>query len=469
MSTKFFDPRDVHVPAGPYSHTAVVPPGAELVFIAGQVGMRADGSVPAGFAEQADVAFENLRACLAAHGLGVEAVVKLGVFVLPGQDFGALRSIREKHFGAHRPTSTSVYVPHLASPAFLLEVEAVAVKTPRMTPRGVPRTGPQAKAKAKPKRKPDPKRQSDAERKRTRQLKMGTRLAITGASGRLGRRTAELVLARCAPRDVILATRTPSALADLAARGADVRYADFDEPASLRAAFAGAERLLLISATDLQRRITQHEAALAAAGAAGVRHVIYTSGSKPAPPNPAAVAPSHYATERALAASGLAWTVLRNSLYADYQTAEALRALETGVLVHNRGGGGVAYVARDDCAAAAAAVLLGRGHDGAVYDITGGETYAAVALAGLYAELGGQPVGTREVDDATFVASLVGAGTDDHLRYGAELLASFGRAIREGYLDVRSDAVEELTGRRPRTLREVLEPQVRGAVPARRP
>jgi len=292
---------------------------------------------------------------------------------------------------------------------------------------------------------------------------VGIRLAITGASGQLGRLTAELVLAQSEPGDVILATRTPEALADFVARGADVRYADFDEPSSLPAAFAGAERLLLISATELQRRVVQHEAALAAAKAAGMRHVIYTSGSKPAPPNPAAVAPSHFATERALAASGLAWTVLRNSLYADYQVAEALRAIETGVLVHNRGGGNVAYVARDDCAAAAAAVLLERGHDGAVYDVTGAEKHDAVALAALYAELGGRRVEARSVADAEFVAGLVGAGNDDHLRYGAELLSSFGRAIREGFLDVRGDAVEKLTGRRPRTLRDVLEARVRGA------
>jgi enamine deaminase RidA (YjgF/YER057c/UK114 family) len=125
----FLNPKDVHAPAGPYSHTAVVPPGAELLFIAGQVGMGPDGAVPAGFADQAELTFRNVRACLAAHGLGVEAVVKLSVFVLPGQDFQALRQIREKHFGAHRPASTTVYVPALAAPAFLLEVEAVAVKT----------------------------------------------------------------------------------------------------------------------------------------------------------------------------------------------------------------------------------------------------------------------------------------------------------------------------------------------------
>ena len=130
MTTTFVNPRDVHVPAGPYSHTAVVQSGSELVFVSGQVGMRADGSVPASFAEQAELTFQNLRACLAAHGLGMDAVVKLGVFVLPGQDFKVLRAARERHFGSHRPTSTSVYVPQLAAPALLLEIEAVAAKRP---------------------------------------------------------------------------------------------------------------------------------------------------------------------------------------------------------------------------------------------------------------------------------------------------------------------------------------------------
>jgi 2-iminobutanoate/2-iminopropanoate deaminase len=125
----FLNPPRVHAPVGPYSHTAVVPPGTELVFVAGQVGMRPDGSIPAAFAEQAELTFQNLRSCLAAHALGIEAVVKLGVYLLPGQDFEVLRAVRERHFGAHRPTSTTVYVPLLASPAFLLEVEAIAVKT----------------------------------------------------------------------------------------------------------------------------------------------------------------------------------------------------------------------------------------------------------------------------------------------------------------------------------------------------
>jgi NAD(P)H dehydrogenase (quinone) len=282
-------------------------------------------------------------------------------------------------------------------------------------------------------------------------------LIVTGAAGRLGRRTAELVLETRAPDRLILVTRDPDAIADLSLQGADVRFGDFDRPESLPEAFAGGERMLLISATELERRVAQHRAAILAAVAAGVGHVIYTSGLSPAPPNPAAVAASHHATEQALLASGLAWTVLRNSLYAEYQVAEAAAAIATGTLVHNRGEGRVAYVSREDCAAAAAAVLLASGHESRAYDVTGPESFGAADLAALYGRLGGRSVEAVPVDDESFVAGLVGnAGADDHLKYGAELVASFGRSIRSGFMASCTDAVATLAGRPARTLDAVL-------------
>jgi 2-iminobutanoate/2-iminopropanoate deaminase len=126
--TKFTNPGDVHAPVGGYSHTVVIPPGSELVFISGQVGVRPDGSLPVAFAEQAEVVFENIRSCLAAHGVGMEAVVKVTSFLAAGQDIQVMREIRQRHFGEHRPAATAVYVPQLVDPAFLIEVEAVAVK-----------------------------------------------------------------------------------------------------------------------------------------------------------------------------------------------------------------------------------------------------------------------------------------------------------------------------------------------------
>lgn len=125
---KLVNPSDIHAPVGAYSHTASVPPGTELILVSGQVGMRPDGSVPESFGEQAELVFQNLRACLAAHGVGMESVAKITTFIVSGQDPQVMREARQRHFGAHRPASTAVFVPQLISPGYLLEVEAIAVK-----------------------------------------------------------------------------------------------------------------------------------------------------------------------------------------------------------------------------------------------------------------------------------------------------------------------------------------------------
>ena len=278
-------------------------------------------------------------------------------------------------------------------------------------------------------------------------------VAITGASGHLGRKTAELVLDRVEPSDVVLLTRTPEALADLADRGAAVHRADFDEPGSVRDALQDVERMLLISATDVGQRVQQHRAAIDAAHHAGVRHVIYTSIPNPVQENPAGVVPDHSATEAALEASGLAWTFLRNNLYAEYQVPTAAQAIGTGRLVTNAAGGRTAYVSRDDCAAAAAAVLTSAGHENTSYDITGPQSVSAEELAALAGEIAGQRIEVVHVDDDAFVAGLTGAGLPEVV---GRLLASFGASTRDGFLERVSSTVEDLTGEPPRSLRTVL-------------
>lgn len=127
----FVNPATVHSPVGSYSHTAVVPAGMELVFISGQVAIRPDGTVPATFAEQAVVVFENLKSCLASHGLEMNSIVKLNAYLVAGHDVKAMREIRLRYLGTHQPTSTAVFVPALVTPELLLEVEAIAAKVIR--------------------------------------------------------------------------------------------------------------------------------------------------------------------------------------------------------------------------------------------------------------------------------------------------------------------------------------------------
>jgi len=279
-------------------------------------------------------------------------------------------------------------------------------------------------------------------------------IAITGAAGHLGRLTAQLVLERVPADEVVLVTRRPDAIGDLADAGATVRHGDFDEPESLPGAFAGCERLLLISADTVGQRVRQHTAAVAAAAAAGVGHVIYTSIVNAGSELPLVVSHEHGETERAIREHGLRWTALRNGLYAESQVAAAARAVASGHLVHNNGDGATAYVSREDCAAAAAAALTGDGHEDRVYDITGPELVTQAQLAAMVSDITGRPIAVVAIDDdeATQNLTAVGLPADAAMAY-----ASFGTAIREGVLDVVSTHVEDLTGHRPRSLRDVLE------------
>jgi NAD(P)H dehydrogenase (quinone) len=279
-------------------------------------------------------------------------------------------------------------------------------------------------------------------------------IVITGASGRLGRSVAELVLDRVPASGVILATRNPESLSDLSGRGAEVRQADFDRPETLAEAFAGAGRLLLISTNAVGHRVAQHRAAIEAARETGVRHVAYTSYLNPVAGNPAVVTPDHRQTEEALRESGLGWTALRNGLYAEYQVPAGARAIATGQLVHNCGDGRTAYVSREDCAAAAAAVLTSEGHEGMAYNVTGPDALGQDDVAALLSELSGRPVEAVAVDNEAYVRGLTESGMPEP---AALALASFGRAIREDYIGEAPGAVEDLTGRKPRSLLEVFQ------------
>jgi NAD(P)H dehydrogenase (quinone) len=199
--------------------------------------------------------------------------------------------------------------------------------------------------------------------------------------------------------------------------------------------------------------VQQHRAAIDAAQHAGVRHLLYTSIPNPVQQNPAGVVPDHQATEEALKASGLAWTFLRNNLYAEYQVPTAAQAIATGQLVTNAASGRTAYVSRDDCAAAAAAVLTTSGHESRSYDITGPQSVSAEELAALAGEIAGQKIDVVHVDDDAFVAGLTRVGLPEE---AARLYASFGASTREGFLESVSSAVEDLTGEAPRSLRTVM-------------
>ena len=277
-------------------------------------------------------------------------------------------------------------------------------------------------------------------------------LLVTGASGHLGRRAAEILLETKAGK-VIAGTRDPSKIGDLAAKGAELRKVDFDDPA-LSDAFKGVDRLLLISTDALDtpgKRLRQHKAAIEAAKKAGVKHIVYTSMTKPEPGSPIPFAPDHYGTEQALAESGIGWTVLRNSWYQENLFHSLPQVLASGKWFSAAGDGKVAHVSREDAAYAAAAALATQPNGNARYDITGSELLTTKEIAKLAAEATGKPIEVVSVTDEQLTQGMIAAGLPAFL---APVFASFDTNTRKGNIAIASSAVRELTGRTPRSLQQ---------------
>jgi NAD(P)H dehydrogenase (quinone) len=279
-------------------------------------------------------------------------------------------------------------------------------------------------------------------------------LIVTGAAGHLGRLVTEQLLERVAPEQLVLVTRSPDALRECRARGAEVRYGDFDKPASLRDAFAGGSRMLLISTDALGRRVLQHRAAINAAAEEGIDQVVFTSIVNPVMTNPAGrPAWEPGLTEALLHRSGLAWTVLRFGTFAELVLPPAATAVQNGRLITNNGDGRVVPISRRDCAEAAAIVLTTDGHIGETYEITGTEALSSSDLVELYTDLSGKQVKVVQLSDAMLTEVLAGIGTP----LPAVLsLVAFGRAVRLGYFEVIDPTFERLTGHPPISLRDVL-------------
>jgi len=277
-------------------------------------------------------------------------------------------------------------------------------------------------------------------------------IAVTGASGPFARYAAERLLESVDPSEVVLLTRNPGSLSDLADRRVSVKPADFDRPESLVGALGGVQRLLLVSTDAVGRRLDQHAAAIEAAERAGVEHVVYTSVPRPTVDNPALVVADHAGTEQALRNSHMRWTFLRNNLYAHMQVPTLQQAADSGRLVTNAGDGAVAYVAREDAAMTAACVLLSGDHVNEIYDVTGPRAWTARDLAVLAQVPGGRAVQVHNVDDEEYARTLRSTGLPEQV---AQLLTSFGAAARLGFLGGVAPTVATLTGREAASLDEV--------------
>lgn len=278
-------------------------------------------------------------------------------------------------------------------------------------------------------------------------------IVITGASGQLGRLVIAELLAQGMPAgQIVAAVRSPAKAADLAAQGLQVREADYNRPDTLASALAGAERVLLISSSEVGQRLPQHLAVLQAAQAAGVAQLVYTSLLR-ADTSPLGLGVEHAATEAAIRASGLRHVMLRNGWYTENYLASVPPALQHGALIGSAGEGRIASATRADYAAAAAAVLTQPIGENRSYELAGDTAYT---LAELVAELNaqtGKAVAYVNLPPAEFEAALNGAGLPAPL---SALLADSDVGASQGGLFDDGHQLSALIGRPTTSLAQAL-------------
>lgn len=284
-------------------------------------------------------------------------------------------------------------------------------------------------------------------------------IIVTGATGPFGRLAIEALLRRGVPASQIVAVgRSLTKIADLSGRGVTVRRADYDDPASLRAAFAGAGRLLFVSGSELGRRMPQHQAVITAAAEAGVGLVAYTSAPK-ADTSDMMLAEEHRATEHALTGSGLPWVFLRNGWYLENYIAMLPAILAHG-LFGAAGDGLISGAARADLAEAAATVVTGEGHRNKVYEL-GGTPFTLTELAAEISRISGREVRYTDLSEEAYASMLMAAGVPEPM---AAVLADTQRAAAKGDLYIEGDDLPRLLGRPATPLAEVIRAALRSGL-----
>lgn len=277
-------------------------------------------------------------------------------------------------------------------------------------------------------------------------------IVVTGATGQLGKLVVQQLLEKLPATEIVAAVRDPKKAEEFAREGVAVRQADYTRPESLAAAFAGAEKVLLVSSSDVGRRVPQHGAVTDAARAAGVQLLAYTSILN-ADTSPLWLAGEHRATEAYIRASGVPFTFLRNGWYTENLTGFLPAAVEHGVLLGAAKDGRFATASRADYAAAAVAVLTGADHRNKVYELGGNPSYTLAELAAEAARQAKKPVVYKNLSQGEYAAALIGFGLPEGI---AQAIADADTGASEGALDTGSQDLQTLSGRSSTPMRETV-------------
>ncbi|MEU2300984.1 SDR family oxidoreductase [Streptomyces antibioticus] len=282
-------------------------------------------------------------------------------------------------------------------------------------------------------------------------------IVVTGATGHLGRHVVEQLLEKVPAREITAVVRDEAKAADLAARGVRLAVADYNTPETFDGLFAAGDKVLLISGNEFDKgRPQQHQVVIDAAKAAGVALLAYTS----APGTlTAALADDHRATERALTASGVPYTLLRNGWYHENYTEQLAPVLEHDAVVSAAGEGRISSASRADYAAAAVAVLTGEGHENRTYELGGDEAWSLTEYAAELSRQTGREIVHTPVSTEALTGILTGAGLPEQF---AAVLAGVDASIEKGELVVTGGDLSRLIGRPTTPVTEAITAALKG-------
>ena len=280
-----------------------------------------------------------------------------------------------------------------------------------------------------------------------------TVIAVTGATGELGRIVCRLLSERRPEVSVVALVRDPAKADLLAGLGIELRTFDYDRPETLQPALVGVDKLLLISGNAVGERERQHRAVIEAAKAANIGLIAYTSVLR-ASETTLPIAAEHKATEAILRSAGVPYVLLRHGWYLENYAFRIKVAVGSGVLADCAGDGRISAAARRDYAEAAVAILTSPENQvGKIYELAGSTSITFADMAAEAERQSGKPVAAVELPKPEFEAAMVAIGLP---AFVAGLIAKSDYGARDGGLFDGSGTLERVIGREPTPLREMI-------------
>tara|TARA_B100001109_G_scaffold255615_1_gene259546 strand:- start:4576 stop:5445 length:870 start_codon:yes stop_codon:yes gene_type:complete len=283
-------------------------------------------------------------------------------------------------------------------------------------------------------------------------------ILVTGATGQYGSKAIEYLITKgVSPQNIAALVRDKNKAETLKAKGVEIRVGDYNDVASLKQAFSGIDQLLFVSSSEVENRESQHKNVVEVLKDSTIKQVLYTSFVRNTPAENSAIQflqDTHEKTEKWIKESGVNYTFLQNSLYADFVPVFlGDQVVEHGSIVQPAADGKLNAVLREELAEAAAVILTTEGHENKTYPLTNSNSYTYEEIAKELSEKVGKTITYQSPEADAFAKMLSDAGVPEEF---IGMTVAFAQAQAQGELAVESSTLSDLLGREPKSIHAIL-------------